>query len=723
MNKSLLFLLSLICLPCFGTAEKLLLTLATSDEQTRSIVVNFDPATNSIDSPFQLLNDCFQTADKPKADEFVSDHTKDVNGNLVDVKRLKYPIPLDIDATTFDLLQNTLSEDSNIADLDQPTTVRLINAAHTLECPQNYIEQLLDHCVDLFIQNPHGHCPFGAIANKAETDNPALYVPERLVEQTRKNLYNHFKRRVLHHSPWHTALELELPKQLNWATYSPDSQHIAFREWAGRDVYIWDSDGSPVQTLVHPNMVWSATYSPDGQHIITICNNNHVYIWNPANGTQLHTLPHTDKVSSATFSPDGQHIITICDNHNVYIWDMTSGTRLHTLPHTDKVLSVTHSPDGQHIITICDNHNVYIWDTTSGAQLHTLPHTDKVLSATYSPDGRQIITICDNHHVYIWDTANGAQLEVRHPDRIFAATFPSTHHKICSTRNTCDMRIWDAITGTLVCMLPDPDKIFSTTNLPTTIYYGGHNVKIRDFHTGALLRILPYPDSILEATYLPEKQEIFIERDKQEIYIFGQDNHNTDIWNDREAVLHIFPHPGLGKPQKAICSPDGKQILTVGDTPDLCVYSTSGDLLHVFQHPSVVLNAQYSPNGRLILVVCKEEDAYLWDAANGTLLQIFQKFGTLISMSIAYSADSQHILTLPDDYRACIRQKKWDRKSGAILQIDEVELKRLAFMTRVALNPHFTAQEIADMQPVYHALPTDQRAWVDRQTRNTFVHA
>ncbi len=588
MNKLLLFLLSLICLPCVGNQIHVLLDLKTTDNQIRQIMGSYNPETRKVTSFFAEADGAAGLFLAMEAAHLVDTSINDAHGQPVTIKKLDQEIPISTDAATFDLLQDIMAGKKDIANLDQPTTVKLLNTLVYTNAPAVLCDQLVSRCVDFFIAHPEQRCPFGCITAGDDANAPLLYIQNApLIEAARNNLHDRFKAHVLPHSPWQIA-----------------------------------------QTFKHPDAARSAAFSPDGHRILTACVDNNTYLWD-TNGTLLQTLQHPARVKSATFSPDGHQILTRCvRGHNAYLWD-TNGTLLQRLHHPTHTWSATFSPDGHQILIACENHNVYLWDT-NGTLLQTLHHPAHTWSVTFSPDGHQILIACENHNVYLWNT-NGTLLQTfHHPARTRSATFSPDGHQILTT---------------------------------------------------------------------------------------GFYDSNAYLWDTNGTLLQTLHHPA--RVESATFSPDGHQILTTGFyDSNAYLWGTNGTILQTLQHPDTIRSATFSPDGHQILTTgYYDSNAYLWDT-NGTLLQTLHH--PTANGSATFSPDGRQIITACENHKTCIWQLAWMPRFNSILDLSETELRRLALITRVALNPRLTAQEIINLRPIYRNLPRDQRVWVNRRTNHAF---
>ena len=610
MNKSLFFLLSLIFLPCFGNQIHVLLDLKTTDNQIRQIMGSYNPETRKVTSFFAEADGAAGLFLAMEAAHLVDTSINDAHGQPVTIKKLDQEIPISTDAATFDLLQDIMAGKKDIANLDQPTTVKLLNTLGYTNAPAVLCDQLISHCADLFIAHPEQRCPFGTIDRGDNANDPSLYIQNApLIEAARNNLYDRFKTHVLPLGP-------------GW---------------------------SPVTTLNHNSWVCGSVISPDGQYILTNRQDNCADLWNIQDHALVHSFQHFQSISSMSFSPDGQHVLIAGLDKHARIFDF-NGNLVRDFNHPHAIEEATYSPDGQHVLSVCCDRRVYVWDISKGTILHTLEHTNQLALAMYVFEGQRIVTHCEkSNDVNLYD-ANGTRLNVlAHPNQVsWIGSSPNGQYIL----TVCDQ-----------------------------------NVNVWRADNGAFVRQLVNPSSCESAEYSPNGQFI----------ITTCSDNNAYIWRTDGILLHTLAH--AKHIEQVIASHDGRYIFTICEDDNTRVWDANGNLLNTFPNPGELPWITCLANGQQMLT----ERAY----------GAFQATAALPTEEGA-PAGQQGICPLN------LLQMAWLPQTTAVLELNEPELRRLAFMTRVALNPRLTAQEIINLRLIYRNLPRDQRVWVNRRTIHAF---
>ena len=107
-------------------------------------------------------------------------------------------------------------------------------------------------------------------------------------------------------------------------------------------------------------------------------------------------------------------------------------------------------------------------------------------------------------------------------------------------------------------------------------------------------------------------------------------------------------------------STDGRRIVTAGDDASVRIWdAVSGRQLSVLTgHQGVVNSAAFSPDGRRIVSGSADGTARVWDAASGRQLTVYSVAGVSGQQSAlhdaTFSPDGKRVLTASDDSAATI---------------------------------------------------------------------
>lgn len=191
---------------------------------------------------------------------------------------------------------------------------------------------------------------------------------------------------------------------ITYVSFSPDGKN--FLTVCEDSVKIWNTEGKPINYLVHNGNILSATFSNDGKSILTASTSGDAILSRIDTREVQYRFPHHGSVSSAAISKD-DYVITGSYDSTAVIWNPN---RHPTLLHFDQkspVRSVAFSPDGTLAITGSEDKIVRIWNSRNGKlQQEIIGHQASVGSVAFSPDGKRIITGSDDGVIRIWESNN-----------------------------------------------------------------------------------------------------------------------------------------------------------------------------------------------------------------------------------------------------------------------------------------------------------------------------
>src|SRR6476661_1522177 len=317
---------------------------------------------------------------------------------------------------------------------------------------------------------------------------------------------------------------------------------------------------------------------------------------------------------------------------------------------------------------------------TFGGQLAMfVGHEEKVTSAVFSPDGRQILTASADQTARLWDT-KGNLLVMFQGDKAASRSggFPGTRFSTAIfspdgsqilTNTEYGVRLWD-IKGNLLkefrgdqergevtsaVFSPDGSKILTSSN------FGNETVRLWNIK-GNLLKEFQGHKARISAPVRPKA--VFSPNGRQ-IFTVGSDG-TARLWDIKGNLLKEF-QGHKDRVANAVFSPDGRQILTASLDKTARLWDTNGNLLTEFQgHENHVQNAIFSPDGRQILTYSRQ--VRVWDT-KGNLLAVFGQHGdshwSSVSIATGFSPDGRQILTSSMDGTAQI----WDTKGNLLAKL------------------------------------------------------
>ena len=351
------------------------------------------------------------------------------------------------------------------------------------------------------------------------------------------------------------------------------------------------------------------SFSPDGARILTAAAwENKVNLWDARTGAAIATLSAPANNVTALFSPDSDRILSFSislevKDNVVRLWDGRTGAPVARItlprPTDDPALFAsmwaTFSPDGSRIVVTSSWESVArLYHGKTGAPIATLSgHTAPELSATFSRDGGRVLTRSPDKTVRLWDGKSGAALGVMDlrgdfnsaPVAAYSidAKFSPDGSRIVTAGQLNAAKLWDGRTGRLVVGLPNSAGASSPVFSPDS---GCFAMKVSDSNiiglwsaqNGAAIATLPGPSST--------------------------------------GAKFEFGNTTLAGP----FSPDGGRLLTrLGARADLWNVRSGERFSALTGHTDEITSGIFSPDGRLVLTLSKDNTARLWDATVSTV--------------------------------------------------------------------------------------------------------
>ena len=223
----------------------------------------------------------------------------------------------------------------------------------------------------------------------------------------------------------------------------------------------------------------SINFSPDGKKVASANSDGTIRLWDTDSGNQLFTFTQHSGSQTAlafnTIKTSKQKDVTnntltsigLRDFHIfVSVWDIDTGNRL-SIDKIDKDnrfgSEVSISPDGSLFVT--SDRVVRLWDTRAKSELSILGSAEVPrfgAQVVFSPDGQRLaVSSRKDNTVQIWDIPNRktlCRLE-GHTTHVYSLAFSPDNKTVITsgwTAKDVTIRLWDTMTGALLCIFPRP---------------------------------------------------------------------------------------------------------------------------------------------------------------------------------------------------------------------------------------------------------------------------
>ncbi|KAF7351441.1 WD40 repeat-like protein [Mycena sanguinolenta] len=228
-------------------------------------------------------------------------------------------------------------------------------------------------------------------------------------------------------------------------------------------------DVSLVHTLMHATVVCCVQFSADGRYLATGCNRS-AQIYDVKTAFSLTTpqeIQGTCTFGASGLAPDGRYLATGAEDRQVRIWDIAKKRICNVFQgHTQEIYSLDFSRDGRRIVSGSGDRTARIWDMEtracvvlsvdgdSGAGTGVAAGTGAgdaatgdagVTSVAISPDGRYVAAGSLDTIVRIWDAVTGTLVErLRgHRDSVYSVVFTPDGRGVVSGSLDKTLKYWD----------------------------------------------------------------------------------------------------------------------------------------------------------------------------------------------------------------------------------------------------------------------------------------
>jgi WD40 repeat protein len=492
------------------------------------------------------------------------------------------------------------------------------------------------------------------------------------------------------------------------AEFSPNGKQIvtASRDGTAR---IWDAatGQSLAAILGHSADVRGARFSPDGEKVVTCSDDMTARVWDAHSGQALSPpMRHGARVKTAAFSPDNKLMVTASDDGTAGVWEVGTGKpAFPPLKHDGAVTAAQFSPSGHLILTASQDGTARLWDAHTGLPAYLFRHSGPVNAAQFSVDGQQIATASTDDTGRVWDVQTGEPLSppLVHQHDVYFIQFSPDGRRVATASLDRTARIWDARTGRTLGqpMLHDAQLSsvqFSPDGLRVVTASEDSTARVWDALTGEpISETMRHESKLFSAVFSPDGQSV----------VTASEDSTARVWDARpgralpRSLKHVnfSKEPGLNsgaslqpdadwnaaRPAAGQYSFDGKRILTFsGDrTARIWEAATGKELMAPLRHDGWITCAEFSPDGKAVLVACagaptqtwaprtggtddhwaSEQpggaSAYLWDARTGRPLVGPLRHAARVSAA-HFSADGLRVVTASWDKTARV----WDARTG-----------------------------------------------------------
>jgi WD40 repeat protein len=366
---------------------------------------------------------------------------------------------------------------------------------------------------------------------------------------------------------------------LRFVKYAQDSSLLLTTSGDGT-AKLWKSSNSfPIMTMAgHLDTVISADLSPDKVHAITASYDGTARIWDTRKSPRLSTFSEPLGTSVGAWSAEGQRILVAGFAGAIKVWQVEGRRLLYEVnAEADKYFSGALAPN-EKLLALPGEKEIRVIELPSGRTVTALKlRVGGIHSLAFSPDSKWLATGGQDWSVKIWDGRDGALLRSfgGHSGPIISIAFDSEGKRLVSGGSDRRVYVWDLITGTRVLAIDD------------------------------------FRGDIFSVDFSPDGSRLVTaSRDRRLV-----------IWDVKTGkILQAFQEAKQANINSAHFNRDGTFLITGDIAGVMAVWDVrTGRLLsNYFEARDILLDAQFSPDGRDAMTRSAGPNVVLWDVRSDT---------------------------------------------------------------------------------------------------------
>ena len=381
---------------------------------------------------------------------------------------------------------------------------------------------------------------------------------------------------------------------------------------------IWDAaTGASLKAVHTPAPIAVLQFSG---HVLLVGSGGHLRLVYGTEGT-TRTIRVNGAVSAAALAPDKREIAVAWrrgGHVTTQVIDVKSRKVLETLPEKG-ITVIAFSPSGAFFATGSTDKTVHMW-RPNGTLVHVLAQRGHILGLTWSRDGATLVSTSQDGTAAVWNVDTGVRdlLLTGATGAANAAAIAPDGSEYAIAFADRDARLYDGGDGRVLAPLAG---------------HGGSVTSIAFDAAGTTI-----------AT--------------------GSDDGTIRLW-DAEASDQLSAAAPLiaPAPPERVTSPDGRVVATHKGRTAYLRDAKTGRVLHVLSgHRSVVTDAEFSSDGRLLVTASLDHDARVWNVDTGRLVHVLRgHFFPVYAAS--FSPDGQWIVTA-SQFTAGL----WNTETGQLVE-------------------------------------------------------
>lgn len=260
----------------------------------------------------------------------------------------------------------------------------------------------------------------------------------------------------------------------------------------------------------------------------------------------------------------------------------------------------------------------------------------KIFQAGWLPSGSAVMAYTENE-VAIWDWATG--WEIRIPEKGIRHAAVAANEQYLATASGLSAKLWDRQSGALIRDFPQAAEVLQAfvQNGQLLAVCADQKARLWSIENQKLIATMEHKDEIRTVDYQPQNRQ----------WLTASYDKTVKLWDQNGQLLHAFQHPTLTV--QACFSPDGRLMLAGLVNQQVWLWDIkSRKRLAQMKHNAPLMALSFSKDGRWILSASNDEKAQLWDLSGRLQVAFSHTLNPEASVYVeqaTFSPDASFVLT------------------------------------------------------------------------------